>query len=61
MVVTKQVQTAIDGFPKRLICVIEFIGKNVDNQKKGISRGQNISTNPAELLQIPQLTNWIQK
>ena len=34
MVVTKQVQTAIDGFPKRLICVIEFMGKNVDNQKK---------------------------
>ena len=30
----EQVQTAIDGFPKRLICVIEFMGKNCDNQKK---------------------------
>ena len=30
----KAIQNGIDKFPKRLICVLEFKGENVDNQKK---------------------------
>ena len=58
----EQVQKAIDGFSKRLISVIEFQGKNCDNQKKKILRGQNISkTLHAQLQLIQQLKNWMQK
>ena len=31
------IQKGIDGFPKRLVCVLEFKGQNVDNQKKRCS------------------------
>ena len=38
----EQVQKAIDGFPKRLISVIEFQGKNYDHQKKNFAWAKHL-------------------